>query len=56
MAYRCVLAPSFECDGCEECREYDEEAYTDRIDKAEAEYDWKKEEQYMRYLEREEQR
>lgn len=53
MAYRCVLAPSLECDGCEECKEYDENRYIDKIDKSEAEYDWYKEEQYMESIERE---
>lgn len=51
MAYRCVLAPSKECDGCEECKEYDESEY---INKLETEYDWYKEEQYLESIESEE--
>ena len=47
MAYRCVLAPSQECDGCQECEK--EERPNPRWDK---EYD--RDEELIRYIEREE--
>ena len=48
MAYMCVLAPSHECDGCQEC-ESTKRKYDPRWD---AEYD--NDEAYTRYIEREE--
>lgn len=54
MAYTCVLAPSIECDGCGECderRKSDEEQM--RWDRYEAEYDYYKEEEYLKGSEEE---
>ena len=48
MAYRCVLAPSQECDGCQECEE-NKTQYDPRWD---CEYD--RDEELIRYIEREE--
>ena len=47
MAYTCVLAPSHECDGCQECEE-NENKYDPRWD---CEYDH--DEDYVRSIERE---
>ena len=47
MAYMCVLAPSRECDGCEECEEIKQEP--DIWDVIEADND----EEYCRFCERE---
>ena len=53
MAYMCVLAPSHECDGCEECMEYQpDKEYMRRWEKAEAEYDYYREEEFIREAER----
>ena len=48
MAYTCVLAPSHECDGCQECEQTNDK-YDPRWDR---EYD--NDEEYCRYLEKEE--
>ena len=48
MAYTCVLAPSHECDGCQECEQGNRPSK--RWDE---EYD--NDEEYTRYIEREEQ-
>ena len=48
MAYTCVLAPSHECDGCQEC----EETKTQYDRRWDCEYD--NDEEYCRYLEKEE--
>lgn len=48
MAYTCVLAPSHECDGCQEC-ENTNSNYDHNWD---VEYDH--DEEYTRYTEREE--
>ena len=53
MAYMCVLAPSCECDGCEECKEYNEPEYYNKQLRDEYEADYKREEDYIRFLERE---
>lgn len=47
MAYRCVLAPSLECDGCGEC---EQEAKPDK--RWDCEYD--NDEEYCRFCEKEE--
>ena len=44
MAYTCVLAPSHECDGCQEC-----EQVNNRPDP----WDYDEDEDYCRYVERE---
>jgi len=52
MAYMCVLAPSRECDGCEECKEYiPDEEYRRRWEKAEADYDSYRDEMFIREME-----
>ena len=57
MAYRCVLAPSQECDGCEECKEYiPDREYRRRWERYEAEYDYYREEELLKSLEREDER
>ena len=48
MAYMCVLAPSHECDGCQECEEHEEE-----YDNSDFERDYERDEAYISYLERE---
>ena len=58
MAYRCIMAPSHECDGCMECKEYDEyrDEFEDRFLDEDPTHDadaWK-EECYIRELERSE--
>ena len=50
----CVLAPSKECDGCEECEEERKSSRDLLWDKQEDEYDYYKEEAYISYLERSE--
>ena len=50
MAYMCVLRPSNECDGCEECEEERTDSWL--WDKYEEEYDYYKEEEYLREEER----
>ena len=45
MAYPCVLAPSHECDGCQECEEKRPDPIWDR--------DYDEDEEYCRYVERE---
>ena len=53
MAYMCVLAPSVECDGCEECMEHlPDKEYMRRWEKQEEEYDSYKEEMWIREEER----
>ena len=48
MAYMCVLAPSQECDGCQECEEQKQE-----YDNSDFERDYERDEAYISYLERE---
>lgn len=48
MAYMCVLAPSRECDGCQECEEHEEE-----YDNSDFEYEHERDEAYIRFLEKE---
>ena len=48
MAYTCVLAPSHECDGCQECEDRKTE------DDWDGDFDRKRDDAYLRYLEREE--
>ena len=48
MAYMCVLAPSRECDGCQECEEHEEE-----YDNSDFDRDYERDEAYIRFLEKE---
>ena len=47
--YTCIYAPSRECDGCDRCREEQEEQYDPRWDR---EYDY--DEEYCNYCDRRE--
>lgn len=49
MAYMCVLAHTKECDGCLECEQVAEE-----YDNSDFEHDYKRDEDFIRYIEREE--
>ena len=48
MAYTCVLAPSYECDGCQECEDIRKSKEQQRWEKCEAEYDYYRDEAYIR--------
>lgn len=51
MAYTCVLAPSRECDGCQEC-ENEHKSRADWLwEKQEAEYDGRRDDMYLDYKE-----
>ena len=52
MAYMCVLRPSCECDGCEECEEERKSKEQWLWEKQEEEYDNYRDMEYERYLER----
>lgn len=54
MAYMCVLRPSHECDGCEECEEERKDKQNWLWEKQEEEYDYYRDEEYISYLERSE--
>lgn len=51
MAYMCVLAPSHECDGCQECEEKRMTKEEWLWNKQEAEYDSYRDESYLRSIE-----
>lgn len=48
MAYTCVLAPSHECDGCQDCEDIRKSKEQQRWDKYEAEYNYYRDEAYIR--------
>ena len=52
MAYMCALRPSKECDGCEECMEERKSKEQLRWEKQEEEYDYYRDEEYIKHLER----